>query len=174
MGWLDKVRTFVGNHGVQLEVTELMKAPPATATYPVAAEGAPTMVLEGKLTVAAQREVTVLKHVFQAVLVKKHPDGRVQQEVVHESTHDERGNPHLNWIQFPYKLAAGQTQLDRIALMHVGERSVAKKLREIGESDLDAAFDRPDLHLEVRVLVDVQGTPMDAEAQIPLRMVPAN
>jgi hypothetical protein len=174
MGWLDKMRTFVGNHGVNIEVSEVMKSPPAVATYPVAPEGDPTMVLAGTMTVAAQRDVTVLKHVFQAVLVKHHPDGRVQQEVVHQATHDERGNPYINWIQFPYRLSAGQTQIDRIALMHLGDASVAHTLREMGEPDLEAVFDRDDVRLELRVLVDVQGTPMDAEAQIPVRMVPSS
>jgi hypothetical protein len=165
MGLFDKVRSFLGGHGCSIELVTLMgEDDPSAVVYPF--EDASRYTLSCELRVSSTRPVTVLQHAVKFVAIKKHADGRIQEEVLGKAVSDESTNKHFDWIQFPYDLEPGESKQDRFS---IPPSRIDKALKALGCADARAAVEAVDVSFAVKVTIDVKGTPMDPELVVPLK-----
>ncbi|MBX7081149.1 MAG: hypothetical protein K1X88_18255 [Nannocystaceae bacterium] len=162
MGFFDKVKTFVGAHGVKVEYLELERQPPTAVVFPIT-----DSVFKGKYRITAEKPCTVLAHKHEVMLMKKHPDGREEHVTLGEEVHDERVNDTGHRLRWPHEMKAGDV-IEH--WMIVGDIDIPASLRRLGYADPAAAIDDPALTFFVRVTIDVKGTPMDADTKQVFRL----
>jgi hypothetical protein len=152
MGFFDKLKTLVGEHGCKVEITQLENQDPAAAKFPFR-----DSVFKGNFKVTASKPCTILGHKTEICVMQKHPDGREEIVVLGDDTHDaQRQVIGMNYT-WPYDMAAGDTKEDGFCCTSIDIPEATKKLSSRCE----------DLKFYVRVTADVKGTPMDAEAKVP-------
>jgi len=162
MGLFDKATTFFGGHGCKVEVTELEKQHPGSVSFPLT-----DSVVKGRFRVTASKPCTVLAHLIQICVTKKHPDGREEEVVMAEEKYDAANEVIGSDFKFPYQLAAGQSQDDSFCAVNV---DIPETLKGLGFADAAASVDSTQLKFFVRVTADVKGTPLDADAIVPFKV----
>jgi hypothetical protein len=163
MGFFDKVKTFVGDHGCKVELLDLERQPVNEVRFPVG-----DSVFKGRFRVTASKPCTVLAHKVEVVLQKKHADGREEQVILGSDVHDAKNQVIGLSYQWPYEMAPGQSNDDGFVAVNI---DIPGALQKLGYADAAGAASAPELAFFVRVTADVKGTPMDAEAKAPFAVV---
>lgn len=157
MGFFDKIKTFVGEHGCKVEITSLEHQDPAAMKFPVG-----DSVLKGNFKVTATKPCTVLAHKVEVCVMKKHPDGREEVVVLAEDSHDEQNQVVGLDYKWPYEMKPGDVKEDGFCAVNL---DCVGALRRLGFDNPSSAVNAPNLTWYVKVLADVKGTPMDADAK---------
>lgn len=157
MGFFDKVKTFVGEHGCKVEITSLERQAPGAVQFPIN-----DSVFKGNFRVTATKPCTVLAHKVEVCVMKKHPDGREEVVVLAEDSHDAKNQVIGLDYQWPYEMKAGDVKEDGFC---AGGLDIPGALTKLGFANPTAAIGAANLTWYVRVLADVKGTPMDADAK---------
>ncbi|MGC4117568.1 MAG: hypothetical protein QM765_24025 [Myxococcales bacterium] len=157
MGFLDKIKTFVGEHGCKVEITSLERQDPAAMSFPVH-----DSVLKGNFKVTASKPCTVLAHKVEVCVMKKHADGREEVVVLGEDSHDEKNQVIGLDYQWPYEMKPGDVKEDGFCVVNL---DLTGALRRLGFDNPSSAVTASNLTWYVKVLADVKGTPMDADAK---------
>ena len=159
MGFFDKMRTFVGEHGLKVQITKLEQQQPGSVRFKLT-----DSVFKGNYEIIAERPCKVLNHLHEVIVVKTHPDKREEQVVLGSELYDEKteiGGSDLKW---PYEIGAGETKKAGFCIIQM---DIPAELRKLGYGDPAAAASAPELQFFVRVTADVEGTILDAEAKAP-------
>jgi len=151
MGFFDKLKTLVGEHGCKVEITSLEHQDPASCTFP-----ATDSVFKGNFKVTATKPCNVLAHKVEIIVLKKHADGREERVTLAEDVHDANNQVIGLEYQWPYDMAAGDVKEDGFCAVNL---DIPDTLTKLG-----VRADSPNVTFYVRVTADVKGTPMDAEA----------
>jgi len=163
MGFFDKIKTFVGEHGCTVEITSLEKQTPGSVSFPVN-----DSVFKGQFKVVATKPCTVLAHKVEVCVEKKHADGRIEEVVLGDDVHDAENQVHGLDYQWPYEMKAGDVKEDGFCAVNI---DIPGTLEKLGFDNPSSAITAPNLTWYVKVLADVKGTPMDAEAKAPFTVV---
>lgn len=153
MGFFDKLKTLVGEHGCKVEITSLEHQDPAATIFP-----ATDSVFKGNFKVSATKPCTILGHKVQVCAMKKHPDGREEVVVLADDTHDEKNQVIGLDYKWPYDMKAGDTKEDGFCAVNL---DIPGTLTKFG-----CRADAPNVTFYVKVTADVKGTPLDAEAKV--------
>ena len=163
MGLLDKARSFMGKHGLRVELISLDRQDPKACKLPMS-----DTVLKGKYKVTADKDCVVLNHQHFFMLEKKHPDGFLELVTLGQDRHDETTQIAGSALRWPYPLAADQSQEDGFFITGI---DIAGALRKLGYEP-ERAVMKPEIRFFVRVLADVKGSPFDPTAEVNVTVVP--
>ena len=156
MGFLDKMKHFMGGHGVKVKHTQVEKQDPTSVRLPLN-----ETVVKGKFQVTAEKECHVLSMKSSMIMEVKHPDGRVENVVLGE---DVFPSPNVSrsdgMLKYPYTLAAGGTQDDFFIISMPS--SIPKELEK-----RKLSLGGP-VRFFVKTMVDVEGSPFDPEEECPI------
>jgi hypothetical protein len=161
MGWFDKVATFVGAHGTNIQAITVERQQPTHVKFPVG-----DSVIKGQFQISFDKDAEVLAHITEFFVEKKHEDGREERVLLGVERHDAQNVVHGAEVNPPYLAKKGQVVKDGFCIIRV---DIPQKLRELGyHSEADAR--RPELKFFVRMTADVKGTPMDADCVVPINV----
>lgn len=148
MGFFDKVKNFVGGHGVTVHITELEGVAPESVTLHHARQ-----VLTGKFEVHTTNEVTILNHGYRLTAIFK-DEGISKSAIVAQGKNDRE------------YVSANEVINDSFELSEIDFADAMRRL----DVAPDAALNDPRVQIELSVWADVKGTPMDANttASIPI------
>jgi hypothetical protein len=163
MGLLDKAKSFLGQHGLKVEIISLERQDPKTCRFPLS-----DSVLKGKYKVTADKDCIVLNHQHFLMLEKKHPDGFLELVTLGQDRHDEGTEIVGSDLRWPYPLAANQSREDGFLISDI---DIAGALRKLGYEP-ERAVSKPELRFFVRVLADVKGSPFDPTHEVNVTIVP--
>ena len=156
MGFFDKAKSFFGGHGVKVEITRLERQDPGAVTFPIG-----DSVFKGNYRVSADKPATILAHVHEIIVKKKHADGREESVVVGADTHDASTDIIGCELKWPYEIAAGQTVDDSFL---VSDIDLPKVFRRLGYNPPEDALVDGSVEVFCKITADVKGSPFDAEA----------
>lgn len=162
MGFFDKMKNFVGGHGVKASITEVENQEPGSVTFPLA-----DSVMKFQVAVESEKEITILSHDFEVYVERKTEDDE-KTVLIAEDSHGADTEIIGGDITWPYVLKPGDTIEDGCCIVDV---DIAETLGKMGIG-ADAAIDDPNYRFFVKFTADVKGSPMDAEAEVdfqPLR-----
>lgn len=162
VGFLDKIKHFVGGHGVKSSITRIERQDPSSATFPIT-----DTVMKFNVEVTGDKEVIILNHQFEVWIERTEPENERIISVA-EDTHDESTDIIGGDVKWPYTLSPGQVVKDGCCITDV---EIDKTLREIGVSDPRSIIDNPHYRFFVKFTADVKGSPMDAEAEFDVKLV---
>lgn len=162
MGFFDKVKHFVGGHGVKAAITEIERQNPQEARFPVS-----DTVLKFRVEVEGEKEATVLAHVFSLYAERKGETNPRLIEVASER-HDEKTDIYGSRVKWPYQLKPGEAVEDGCCITDV---NLTKALQEMGVTDVRAALNDSSYEFYVQFTADVQGSPIDAQAKQVIRVI---
>ena len=163
MGLLDKAKSFMGQHGLRVELTSLERQDPKTCKFPMS-----DTVLKGKYNVTADKDCVVLNHQHFFILEKKHPDGFLERVTLGQDRHDDTTQIMGSALRWPYPLAANQSQEDGFLISDI---DVGGALRKLGYEPERAVL-KAEIRFFVRVLADVKGSPFDPTHEVNVTVVP--
>lgn len=143
MGFFDKVKNFVGGHGVTVQITELEGGAPENVNLYTSRN-----VLRGKFEVHTTKEVTILNHGFRLTAYFR-DEGVSKSAIVAEGKNDGE------------YVSADEVTEDSFELTEIDLADAMRRL----DVAADAAANDPRIELELMVWADVKGTPMDANAK---------
>jgi len=163
MGFFDKARTFLGGHGCKVEITRLERQDPSDVAFPMH-----DSVFKGNFRITAGRPCTVLAHLFEVCVMRKHADGREEVVVLGEDRHDEKTEIIGSELKWPYEMNEGEAKEDSFLVSGI---DIPGALDRMGYLNPRAAIAMPELTFFVRVTADVKGTPLDADAKVQFKVV---
>jgi len=153
MGFFDKIKNFVGGHGVSVFITELEGGSPKSVNFPLY-----DSVLKGRIEIHATKEATILNHGFRLTAILE-DEGSFRSVIVAEETND--GEIMGSDVKWPYNTVPGEVVKDSFCMIRI---DIADAMRRLG-LEADAAVADPRVRLELKVWADVKGTPIDASAK---------
>jgi hypothetical protein len=164
MGFFDKAKSFFGGHGVKVEITRLERQDPGSVTFPIT-----DSVFKGNWRVVTEKPCTVLSHTHELVVKKTHADGREEELVVGEDTHDSSTDIMGHPLKWPYELPAGGAAEDSFLIDDI---DLPKALRRLGYADPTDAIADTNVEVFFRATADVKGSPFDPDATAKVRLIP--
>lgn len=163
MGFFDKAKSFFGGHGVKLEITRLERQDPGSVTFPIT-----DSVFKGNYRITAEKAATILAHIHEIIVKKKHADGREETIVVGSDSHDAETDIIGCDLKWPYEIAAGQSVEDSFL---VSDLDLPKVFRRLGYSAPEDALVDGSVEVLCRITADVKGSPFDAEGIAKVKVV---
>lgn len=152
MGVMDKVKYFMGGHGVTVTHTTIERLPPEEAILPFG-----DTVLEGTFTVKTVKPCEVLSMRTTFFAEKSFPDGHVEELFLGQAVYPHHGVSRTpDMLQYPYTLEAGGSTDDGF-IITLPEDIPTLLTKRGWESD--------GVHFFVKTMVDVKGSPFDPEAK---------
>jgi len=142
MGFFDKVKNFVGGHGVTVHITELEGGAPKSVNFQLSQS-----VLKGKFEVHTTKEVTILSHDFKLTAYLE-GDEATRSVIVAEGQNQGKTTTAGEVIKDSFELAV----------------DIADAMRRL-DLEPDAAIIDPQVRFELSICADVKGTPVDATAR---------
>ncbi|MEZ4380187.1 MAG: hypothetical protein R3A79_02475 [Nannocystaceae bacterium] len=164
MGFFDKAKSFFGGHGVKVEITRLERQDPSTVTFPIG-----DSVFKGNWRVVTEKPCTVLSHTHELVVKKTFADGREEELVVGEDTHDNNTDILGHPLKWPYDLQAGGAAEDSFLIDDI---DLPKALRRLGYANPEDAITDTNVEVFFRATADVKGSPFDPDATAKVRLIP--
>lgn len=162
MGIFDKVKHFVGGHGVSAKITKVERQSPEHVTFSVT-----DSVMKFRVEVSSEKEVQILSHLFEVYLARttsgNEAEERIASDIV-DADHQVHGAPY----SMPYTLKAGETVSDGCCIVNVDIPAAIKKLGATEEQVLHGAHYR----CFVRFTADVKGSPVDPKAECTVKLLP--
>lgn len=161
MGFFDKIKTFMGGHGVTVVPTEIDGQAPEAVAFSLTGAA-----LQGKFEVRGEKKVVILNHEFKLFAVRKDEEDDSEREVlVCEARHERE--PVESGLTWPYTLQPNQPVLDSFCLADIDFDDAVETL---GFDSLEEALDDDGFRVFVRVMADVKGTPLDAVKDISIEL----
>jgi hypothetical protein len=153
MGFFDKVKHFVGGHGVKVAHLDIEKQVPGTVSMPLT-----DTVVKGHFDISAEKDCEVLSMKAELVMEYPLPDGNTRNVVLGSDVYPEAGydSRSADMLKYPFALGAGQHQKDFFIIRM--EKDIPSALKEHNQSLQSAKF-------FVKTMVDVKGSPFDPEAK---------
>lgn len=152
MGVLDKVKYFMGGHGVTVTHTTIGRQPPEEAILLFG-----DTVLEGTFAVKTVKACEVLSMRTTFFAEKGFDDGHVEELFLGQAVFPHHGVSRApGALQYPYALKAGGSSEDGF-LITLPEDVPTLLTKRGWESD--------GVHFFVKTMVDVKGSPFDPEAK---------
>jgi len=158
MGFFDKIKNFVGGHGVSVFITEIEGNDPSVASLPLS-----DSVLKGRIEVHFAKDAEILNHGFRLTAIFEDEGTYRSTEIAQEKNEGEIMGSDVSW---PYTGTGGQVVKDSFCMIRI---DIPAAMRELG-LEPEAAFNDPRVRLEFKVWADVKGTPMDASAKLNLQI----
>lgn len=162
MGFFDKAKSFFGGHGVKVEITRLERQDPDAVTFPIT-----DSVFKGNYRITAEKPSTVLAHIHEVIVKKKHADGREESVTVGSDRHDETTDIYGCELKWPYEMKAGQTVEDSFLISDI---DLPKVFRRLGYNPPEDALVDGSVEVFCRITADVKGSPFDAESLAKVRV----
>jgi hypothetical protein len=160
MGLFSKMKNLVGGHGVKVHITEVEGQAADSAALPMH-----DSILKGRIQVEGNKEVVILNHAFELSVIYE-TDSDYRSEVLEEDVNE--GEIIGNDYSWPYTLAPSKVVDDSFCL---GPFDIPAALKEM-KLDPDKALNNPNLRLQLKVVADVKGTPVDASTKCSVAMLP--
>jgi hypothetical protein len=165
MGFFDKAKSFMGGHGVKVQLTRIERQPASDAQMPLG-----DTVIKGNLEVTTEKPCTVLKHVFVFLAEWKDAEGMERSYELGRDAHDQSTDIIGGSLKWPYELAPGTTAEDGF-LIHMNE-DIPTQLGRMGFSDVPSAVSSGQVKFKLKVIADVKGSPFDPTSEQFVRIVP--
>lgn len=157
MGFFDKVKSFVGGHGVKVQHLEIERQEPNAVTLPIG-----DTVVKGKFVVTAEKPCTVLSMESELCMKVKHADGREEDVVLGRDVFPEPNTSRSDdMVQYPYELTGGGRVEDFFIISMDSDIPT-----QLGARNLSA----DQVRFFVKTTVDVKGSPFDPEAVNDIRV----
>ena len=165
MGFFDKAKSFMGGHGVKVQLTLIERQPASDAQMPMG-----DTVIKGNLEVTTDKDCTVLAHKFAFLVEWKDAEGMERSHELGTDAHDSSTDIIGGDLKWPYELAAGKTAEDAF-LISMNE-DITTQLRRCGFSDPVGAVRSGQVKFKLQVVADVKGSPFDPKSESYVRIVP--
>jgi hypothetical protein len=165
MGFFDKAKSFLGGHGVKVQLTRIERQPASDAQMPIG-----DTVIKGNFDVTTEKACTVLSHEFALIAVYKNDEGLEQTHTLGKAAHDASTDIIGGNIKWPYELAAGASVSDAF-LIHMND-DIPTQLRKLGFGDPASVVSSGTVKFKLRVIADVKGSPFDPKSEEWVRIVP--
>jgi hypothetical protein len=163
LGIFDRAKNFFGGHGLKVEITRLERQDPATVTFPIG-----DSVFKGNYRVVAEKDCTVLSHTHELLVRRKHPDGRVEDQILGSDRHDETTDIIGATLKWPYELKGGAGVDDSFLISDI---DIADGLKKLGFGSAGEGSVSPQVSFILRVSADVKGSPFDPSAEATVRVL---
>jgi len=161
MGLFDKAKAFVGGKGMaNVTITVIERQPAESAVFPVG-----DSVLKGTMVIEALKDCTLLATKYEVYLNVKDDVGDGGTETLISSALDPDPNTSYSddCLKLPCELTAGQT-IEQTWM--VSDLDLPKRLEAAGYADPRDAVGDPRVHLVVKCIADVKGSPFDPAAEV--------
>lgn len=165
MGFFDKAKSFMGGHGVKVQLTRIERQPASDAQMPIG-----DTVIKGNLEVTTEKPCTVLAHKFVFLCEWKDAEGM-------ERTHELGSDAHVastdiigGSLKWPYDLAPGTTAED--AFLISMNDDIPTQLAKLGFPDAASVVSSGKVKFKLKVIADVKGSPFDPSSEQYVRIVP--
>ena len=161
MGLFDKAKAFVGGKGMaNVTITVIERQPAESAVFPVG-----DSVLKGTMVIEALKDCTLLATKYEVYLDVKDDVGAGGNQTLVSSAMDPDPNTSYSddCLKLPCELTAGQT-IEQTWM--VSDVNLPKLLEAAGYADPRDAVGDPRVHLVVKCVADVKGSPFDPSAEV--------
>ena len=165
MGFFDKAKSFMGGHGVKVQLTRIERQPASDAQMPLG-----DTVIKGNLEVTTEKPCTVLKHVFVFLAEWKDAEGMERSYELGRDAHDQSTDIIGGSLKWPYELAPGTTAED--AFLISMNHDIPTQLGRMGYSGVPSAVSSGQVKFKLKVIADVKGSPFDPTSEQFVRIVP--
>lgn len=165
MGFFDKAKSFMGGHGVKVQLTRIERQPASDAQMPMG-----DTVIKGNLEVTTEKDCTVLAHKFVFLVEWKDAEGMQRSHELGSDAHTADTDIMGGSLKWPYELAPGRTAED--AFLIIMNEDIPTQLRKLGFSDAASAVSSGEVKFKLKVIADVKGSPFDPSSEQFVRIVP--
>lgn len=165
MGFFDKAKSFMGGHGVKVQLTRIERQPASDAQMPIG-----DTVIKGNLEVTTEKPCTVLKHVFVFLCEWKDKEDMERSHELGRDAHDQSTDIIGGSLKWPYELASGTTAEDSFLISM--DDDIPTQLRALGFANPAAAVISGEVKFKLKVIADVKGSPFDPASEQYVRIVP--
>jgi hypothetical protein len=165
MGFFDKAKSFLGGHGVKVQLTRIERQPASDAQMPMG-----DTVIKGNLEVTTEKPCTVLAHKFVFLVEWKDAEGMERTHELGADAHTASTDIIGGSLKWPYELAPGTTAEDAF-LIHM-EEDIPTQLGKLGFADAADAVSSGQVKFKLKVIADVKGSPFDPSSEQVVRIVP--
>ncbi len=165
MGFFDKAKSFMGGHGVKVQLTVIERQPAADAQMPMG-----DTVIKGTLEVTTEKPCTVLAHKFVFLAEWKDAEGMQRTHELGSDAHTEATDIHGSENKWPYELEPGRVVTDYFMIMMNDD--ITTQLRRSGFSNPAGVVSSGEVKFKLKVIADVKGSPFDPSSEQYVRIVP--
>lgn len=167
MGFFDKAKQFLGGKEMaSVAITEIERQPVDAARFRVT-----DTVLDGTMVITAHQQCTLLATKYEVWLYLKTGPEQLESPFLVRGEKDPNpgASPTDTRLKLPCDLQPGQVVTQPWAIRDIDLVGV---LTRNGFPDVDAAASDPRVRLAVKCIADVDGSPFDPNAEVPVRLAP--
>lgn len=161
MGLFDKAKAFVGGKGMaNVTITVIERQPAESAVFPVG-----DSVLKGTMVIEALKDCTLLATKYEVWLnVKSDVSDAGDHELAAQALDPDPNTSYSDdCVKLPCEMTAGQV-IEQPWM--VSDIDLPKLLEKAGYADPRDAVGDPRVHLVVKCIADVKGSPFDPSAEV--------
>ncbi|MBA3503004.1 MAG: hypothetical protein M4D80_37600 [Myxococcota bacterium] len=161
MGLFDKAKTFMGGKGLaNVSITAIERQPAERAVFPVG-----DSVLKGTMVIEALKDCTLLATKYEVWLnIKSDVGDSGSPDLVAQALDPDPNTSYSDdCLKLPCEMTAGQV-IEQPWM--VSDVDLPKHLEKAGYADPRDAIGDPRVHLVVKCIADVKGSPFDPSAEV--------